>query len=95
MCHIHFKQLKTLLDVTRSNGFLQPLASSYEALYRHYNSGGEPIYEEGEMEQFAHTHAPTLFTQLLNSITNRDSAQSKERLELQRKGTVTLLHIII
>ena len=46
------------------------------------------------MEQFAHTHAPILFTQLLNSM-NRNSAQSKERQELQRKGTVALLHIII
>ena len=54
------------------------LASSFEdlvgrfqlALYRHYNSGGEPIYEAEEMEQFANTHALTLFTQLLNSITN-------------------------
>ena len=85
-----FKQLIIILDVTKSNGFLLPLASSYEdlvgrfllALYRHYNSGGEPIYEADEMEQIAHTHAPTLFTQLLNSITNRNSAQSKERQKL-------------
>ena len=72
-----FKQLIIILDVTKSNGFLLPLASSYEdlagrfqlALYRHNNSGGEPIYEADEMEQIAHTHAPTLLTQLLNSIT--------------------------
>lgn len=78
------------------------LAPSYEdlvghfqlALYRHYNNEGEPIYEADEMEKFANKHAPTLFTQLLNSITNRNSVQTKERHELQRKRTVALLHII-
>ena len=97
-----FKQLIIIPDVTKSNGFLLPLASSYEdlagrfqlALYRHYNSGGEPIYEADEMDQFAKRLAPALFTQLLNSITNRNSAQSKERQELQRKRTIGLLHII-
>lgn len=96
------QQLIITLDVTKSNNFLLPLASLYEdlvgcfqlALYRHYNRGGEPIYETDEMEKFANTHAPTLFTQLLNSITNRNSAQSKERHKLQRKRTVALLHII-
>ena len=64
------------------------------ALYTHYINGGEPIYKADEMEQFANTHAPTLFTLLLNSITNGNSAQSKERDQLQRKRTVALLHII-
>ena len=97
-----FKQLINYTRCTKRNNFLQPPVSSYEdlvgcfqlALYRHYNRGGEPIYEADEMEKFANTHAPTLFTQLLNSITNRNSAQSKERHELQRKRTVALLHII-
>ena len=65
-----FKQLIIILDVTKSNGFLLPLASSYEdlagrlqlALYRHNNSGGEPIYEADEMEQFAQTCTSTVYT---------------------------------
>lgn len=97
-----FKQLINYTRCTERNNFLQPPVSSYEdlvgcfqlALYRHYNRGGEPIYEADEMEKVANTHAPTLFTQLLNSITDRNSAQSKERHELQRKRTVALLHII-
>lgn len=78
------------------------LAPSYEdlvgcfqlGLYRHYNNGGEPIYDADEMEKFANIHAPTLFTQLVNSITNKNGAQSKERHELQRRRTVALLHIL-
>ena len=45
------------------------------------------------MEKFANKHAPTLFTQLLNSITNRNSVQTKERHELQRKRTVVQVNI--
>ena len=99
-----FKQLIITVnqDVSKPNYFLLLLASLYEdlvgrfqlALYRHYNTGGEPIYDADQMETFANIHAPTLFTQLLNSITNRNSAQSKERNELQRKRPVVLLHIM-
>ena len=54
----------------------------------------EPIYEADKKKQFANTHAPTLFTLLLNSITNRNKAQRKERHELQRQRTVALVHIV-
>ena len=98
-----FKQLIILLDVLKSNGFLQPLASSYEdlvghfqlALYWHYKSGGEPIYGADQMEQFAHTHPPTLFTQLLNTITKTNSAQCKERQELQGHSHSTAYNYLI
>lgn len=77
------------------------LASSFEellgrfqlALYRHYNSGGSPIYEPDDMEHFGDTHAPTLFAKITNAICSTRGL-SKERLEMQRKRAVALLHIL-
>lgn len=100
-----FKQLMILLDVTKSNTFLQPLASSHEdlfgsfqlALYLHNfttvvgnQSMGQMKWKNKYLLIHMHQHCS-----LLNLITSRNSAQCKERLQLQRKGTVVLLHIII
>lgn len=59
-------------------------------LFRHYNNNGAPLYNPSQMEAFA----PVLFMQILNAISNSNSALSKERKETQRKRTVALLHIL-
>ncbi|XP_044166661.1 uncharacterized protein LOC122950741 [Acropora millepora] len=64
-------------ELGKANNQIQLLtASSFEellgrfqlALYRHYNSGGSPIYEPDDMEHFGDTHAPTLFAKITNSV---------------------------
>ncbi|XP_067053693.1 uncharacterized protein [Acropora muricata] len=89
-------------ELGKANNQIQLLtASSFEellgrfqlALYRHYNSGGSPIYEPDDMEHFGDTHAPTLFAKITNAICSTRGL-SKERLEMQRKRAVALLHIL-
>ena len=80
-----FKQLMILLDVTKSNTFLQPLASSHEdlvgsfqlALYLHHfttvvgnQSMGQMKWKNNYLLIHMHQHCSPL-----NSITNRNSAK--------------------
>lgn len=65
------------------------------ALYRHYNSGGQSLFQPDVMRQFCQAHAPHLFDILLGSITRADGRlTSNNHTNLQEQRIVGLLHTL-
>lgn len=65
------------------------------SLQHHYESSDAvPLYDPGQMKEFADKNAPGLFNIILQSILREDPRLSEERCVLQEKRTVVLLHII-
>lgn len=65
------------------------------ALYRHYNSGGQSLFQPDVMRRFCQAHSPHLFDILLGSITRADGRlTSKEHTNLQEQRIVGLLHTL-
>ena len=74
--------------ISTASLFEKLMAQFQLLLFRHYNSGGAPLYDPNEMEAFA----PALFTQIINSILN--TGTSKDRQETQWKRTIAIMHIL-
>ena len=53
-----------------------------------------PLYDPTVMRNFCEENAPGLFDLLLKSITRDDNRVSAERESLQKKRTVSLIHIL-
>ena len=53
-----------------------------------------PLYDPGQMKEFADKSAPGPFNVILQSIFQEDPRLSEEHHVLQEKRTVVLLHII-
>ena len=65
------------------------------ALYRHYNNGGQSLYEPEDRRNFCQTHSPHLYDTLLSSITRQDGrTTSKNHTTLQEQRIVGLLHTL-
>lgn len=63
------------------------------ALYRHYSSGGDSLYQPGDMRRFCKVHSPGLFDMLLSSITRVDGRPTtKDHSDIQQQRIVGLLH---
>lgn len=58
------------------------------------SSDAVPLYDPGQMKEFADKSAPGLFDVLLQSILREDPRLSEEHRVLQEKRTVVLLYII-
>jgi len=64
-------------------------------LQHHYESSDAvPLYDPGQIKEFADKSAPGLFNVILQSILWEDPRLSEEHCVLQEKRTVVLLHII-
>ena len=65
------------------------------ALYRHYNSGGQSLFQPDDMKQFCQDHSVNLFNILVDSITRADGRPtSKNHTHLQEQRVVGLLHTL-
>ena len=63
------------------------------ALYRHYNNGGQSLFQPDDMKQFCQDHSVNLFNILVDSITRADGRPtSKNHTHLQEQRVVGLLH---
>ena len=58
------------------------------------SSDAVPLYDPGQMKEFADKSAPGRFDVLLQSILREDPRLSEEHRVLQEKRTVVLLYII-
>lgn len=75
--------------------FDQLVTQCQTALFRYYDSKPEaPLYDPVIMREFCEENAPGLFDLLLRSITRNDGRISPDREALQRKRTVSLIHIL-
>lgn len=65
------------------------------SLQNHYESSDAvPLYDPGQMKEFATKSASGLFNVILQSFLREDPRLSEEYHVLQEKRTVVLLHII-
>ncbi|XP_044180501.1 uncharacterized protein LOC122961758 [Acropora millepora] len=94
-------QLETVLENKESTHlssditFDQLVTQCQTALFRYYDSKPEaPLYDPVIMREFCEENAPGLFDLLLRSITRNDGRISPDREALQRKRTVSLIHIL-
>lgn len=75
--------------------FDQLVSQCQSAMFHYYDSKPEvPLYDPAVMRNFCEKHSPGLFDLLLKAITRDDNRLSSERESLQRKRTVSLLHIL-
>ena len=71
------------------------MAKFQMSLQHHYGSSDAvPLYDPGQMKEFADNCAPGLFNVILQSILREDPRLSEEHCVLQEKRTVVLLHVI-
>ncbi|XP_078363863.1 uncharacterized protein LOC144648103 [Oculina patagonica] len=85
----------TIQHEKQSDNFAELVGRFQLALYRHYNSGGQSLYQPEDMRSFCQTHSPHLYDILLSSITRDDGrATSKNHLSVQEQRIVALLHTL-
>ncbi|XP_068673983.1 uncharacterized protein [Montipora foliosa] len=75
--------------------FDQLVTQCQTAVFKYYDSKPEaPLYDPVMMREFCEENAPGLFDLILRSITRNDSRISPDREALQRRRTVSLIHIL-
>lgn len=64
------------------------------SLYKHYEHEQSNLYDPKDMQEFAAKHSPGLWETLVRALSGDRGVQTTERVDLQKRRIVALLHIL-
>lgn len=64
------------------------------SIYKYYENEQGNLYDPKDMQEFADKHSPGLWETLLRALSGDRGVQTTERVDLQKRRIVALLHVL-